>query len=703
MNAPESTTKAVGIAAPRRQRRGPSLVLAIFLGILFQALCFLRIGIDTRVMLPQQNVLATVFDTPIWHSTLFINVAFFVLAHLVLAGGFGILCWLLAGISVRAWPSAQLSRLKWTVAWLSLGALWLIVANAALYPWSSLGEIYGEAANTEWAGITAFDAVCLVCGLSISSTLACALWKTAHARAYGMAAIRVTKARTLALVGVVATALVGVAVASISKSLPQPDVHKPNIILIGIDSLRADIALENKWGLSPNVSAFLRQSVTFTDAITPLARTFPSWVSILTGREPQTTGAYINLLSPSVIHTGETLPQTLRKIGYKTQYAIDEVRFSNVDASYGFDRIATPRMGASDFVLANLNDTPLSNMLLTTRVGAWLFPDSYANRAAATTYDPDTFVKRVRHEFEFEAPTFTAIHLTLAHWPYSWATSPIRADDEQTPYAEQYKIAVRRVDQQFADMIEMLRREGALANAIVIVMSDHGEAIGTSDDHPYVSEGQGTGVNTKTTLGHGTSILSPHQYRVVLGMKFFGFGSPALAEARRIDAPVSLIDLAPTVVELLQASAADPYDGLSLAPLLHGQAIEQTAFLNRVRFTQTEFNPPKFKPGKAVTASMVANVARYYVVEPDSDRILFRETLVPRLLRERQYAAIQGSRMLAALPNKERTDFNLFLTTPTGGVLRPVDGMHPVPEAAQLRSALEKRFSVLAGTASVAQ
>ena len=75
-----------------------------------------------------------------------------------------------------------------------------------------------------------------------------------------------------------------------------------------------------------------------TDAITPLARTFPSWVSMLTGRHPHTTGAYMNLLPRELIHAGHTLPQLLREHGYRTYYAIDETRFSNIDASYGFDR-----------------------------------------------------------------------------------------------------------------------------------------------------------------------------------------------------------------------------------------------------------------------------------------------------------------------------------------------------------------------------
>ncbi len=49
-------------------------------------------------------------------------------------------------------------------------------------------------------------------------------------------------------------------------------------------------------------------------------------------------------------------------------------RFSSIDASYGFDRTATPAIGGSDFVLAWFADTPLSNVIVNTWLGALLFP-----------------------------------------------------------------------------------------------------------------------------------------------------------------------------------------------------------------------------------------------------------------------------------------------------------------------------------------
>ena len=97
---------------------------------------------------------------------------------------------------------------------------------------------------------------------------------------------------------------------------------------------------------TPNMDAFLEGSVSFSNALTPLARTFPAWVSILSGRHPHSTGAFVNLLPRELIDAGPTLPDVLGQDGYQSVYAIDEVRFSNLDLSYGFDKMLAPPMGA---------------------------------------------------------------------------------------------------------------------------------------------------------------------------------------------------------------------------------------------------------------------------------------------------------------------------------------------------------------------
>ena len=127
----------------------------------------------------------------------------------------------------------------------------------------------------------------------------------------------------------------------------------------------------------------------FKDTTTPAARTFSSWTAILTGRPPTITGARFNLAERSSVRANPTFADVLQDLGYQTIYSTDEVRFANIDESFGFDQVVTPRIGASDFLIGTYNELPLSSLVINTRIGQWLFPFSAANRGVATMFQPD--------------------------------------------------------------------------------------------------------------------------------------------------------------------------------------------------------------------------------------------------------------------------------------------------------------------------
>ena len=199
----------------------------------------------------------------------------------------------------------------------------------------------------------------------------------------------------------------------------------PNIILIGIDSVRPDYTgyFGNKTLSTPNIDEFLKASTVFTETYTPLARTFPAWTSILTAKYPKNNHARSNLAFPDPILLNEMLAKRLKHVGYETFYATDEKRFSNITERYGFDHIIGPEMGVNDFILGGLADFPLTNLVINTSLGRVLFPFNYANRAAAITYEPDAFLQLVKLGLarRSDKPQFLAIHLCISHWPYTWA------------------------------------------------------------------------------------------------------------------------------------------------------------------------------------------------------------------------------------------------------------------------------------------
>ncbi len=172
---------------------------------------------------------------------------------------------------------------------------------------------------------------------------------------------------------------------------------KPNIIIIGVDAVRPDFlgffGSDNK---TPYFDNFLNQSTVFSESLTPLARTYPTWVSILTGQYPKKNGIRLDLAEHITFDLHETLPAILQRAGYQTLYATDETRFSNIDQRFGFDKTITPPIGFNDFLLGSLNDFPVSNLLVNTFLGRYLFPYSYANRAAYITYNPTTFLNFIQ-------------------------------------------------------------------------------------------------------------------------------------------------------------------------------------------------------------------------------------------------------------------------------------------------------------------
>jgi arylsulfatase A-like enzyme len=620
------------------------LVLLLLASQIFLVLSFLRLFGDTGSVAFGRGVVGAILAVPIWGTKLGAELSRFALTLVLLHVLLATLAFGLARLCRLAWPNGRNSQRALGFFWLALLMVWLLAANAAWYPTSSLGEPYSDLVRRDLGGLTLFSALSTVLLAGILTVLALAISRERNL------------ARSKAVwIGAAACLAAGVA-------LPVIDVfghadsgspnEQPHVIVIGIDSLRTDYVQNAERPLTPEIDRYLDGAVEFADAYTPLARTFPAWVSIVSGRHPHATGALVNLLPRELIHAGETLPETLRNSGYRTVYAIDEVRFSNLDESYGFDEMLAPPMGASDFMLGFFADTPLANVLVNTRIGEWLFPYGYANRAAAAIYNPDSFIERVDDAVEFDQPTLLAVHLTLVHWPYTWADAPALSADESASLSlterahRNYAMAVDRVDQQFGDLMSLLQDKGALDNAIVVVLSDHGESLGESAMIADRDDRIDRQFGTQDVFGHGTHVFSRDQYHVLLGMR--AYGNELLPRDQLVlDGPVSLEDIAPTVLDMLDLGGDQRFDGRSLLPYVRGgDAIAN----DRIRYLETEFNPPDLMTDGMLSTSAVLDAVDTYEVDPVTDRVRIRADLVDGVLARRQYAAEMNGHMLAAFP-----------------------------------------------------
>jgi hypothetical protein len=623
------------------------LGLSMLLSLALLLVSYARIAGDSQSMLFRSNVLDSLLAGQIWGTALSRNLMLFVGAMLAVHLFFGLACWGVARFSLHAFGADKAKPSHHVWLWFLALTAGLLCANAAYFPYSSLGESYAEMMSPRVGALRLGGWIAL--GV-IAAAGATVLLGAARLFASGDRGLR---ARLVAAGAGAAAVLLWAWLPRTPAVLAASD--KPNVILIGLDSLRLDLvdpATSPK--VTPTLAKFVEQATWFADATTPLARTFPSMTSLLTGRQPHKTGAYMNLLPRDMIKEGDTLGRILGRAGYRSIYATDEVRFSNIDVTFGFDQAITPPIGSSEFLITLVADTPLSNLLVNTALGKLLFPHVHANRGAAKTYDPDRFVARIADEAEFGAPLFLTTHLTLSHWPYTWADAPPREREPDARWPEYYLNVARRADAQLETLLDMLEKRGALSNAIVVVYSDHGEAFGipqeslTPEHDPLIAS-----LNAIPRWGHGVSVLSPHQYRVVLAMRGFGKMASRIPAGLTVSAPVTLMDVAPTLVDLMGAVTETPFDGRSMTGLMARDAAAQAVFAQRVRFTETEYSPSDLtnKDGK-VSTSAVASASEVYRIDARTDRLEVKRERTNELLHIRQYAALGDKLLLAAIPAK---------------------------------------------------
>ena len=672
------------VARDRNRSDWSGLVLSQLLALVFLAGCLWWVLRELALILPVDRITASLSVEqslgPVLQRQLLAFGAALLLCHALL----GLVAFALARLTEAAFAGVAIARRGALITgWFVLLAGLVLAANATWHP----ASIFAGPDSWLLADLRGFRPTALLLYAALALVLFLVLRAARRLRA-------MNPRLALGFAGAGAVTLLAGALLAFADAGPS-NAHAasatPNVIIIGVDSLRDDLTRSRTGAVvTPNIDRFLADAYRFSDAISPLARTYGSWVSILTGRDPVSTNARVNLMPRPLVHEGVTLPDALKSHGYRTILAIDEARFANFDESFGFDQLITPPVGAVDFLLGYAGDVPLVNLLATTTAGRLLFPSNHANRAANVTYEPEDFVERLEHELDVDGPAFIAIHLTLAHWPYSWAPTARPTTPQQ--YRPAYRHAIEEVDRQFESVLQVLMRKGLLDNSLVVVLSDHGEALGGETDSMLRTTGSHREI-WDSLWGHGTSVMSPHQYGVVLAMRAFGRAELPGA-AGSFDWPVSLLDLRPTIEEFATGTAPSGVDGISLLPLLADPA-QAASIDSRVRFTETDFNTPSTLAGHYEASGIIDEAAVFYELDPATGWMQFRSNRLPFLMAHKQRAALSRDSLLAAIPGPADGSVAWLFTDrrsplPRRLVGRPDPGTEP--EAARLWDALHAHF-----------
>lgn len=312
--------------------------------------------------------------------------------------------------------------------------------------------------------------------------------------------------------------VIATTIATLPSDRPgQTTRSRPNILLITIDTLRADRlgAYGYALGQTPNLDRLAKEGVRFSDATSHAPLTFPSHVAILTGRYAGAFGIRLNGMG-QLPDTATTIAERLKAAGYRTGAVVaSAVLDDGYGLSQGFDEY-DDRISIGDADSIALTDLQRTADQVTGRAQQWL-----AAQPAG-------------------APWFLWVHYYDPHLPYS-APSAVATLAPNRPYDAE----IAFTDAQLGLLLARLDR----SRTAVIVTGDHGESLGD----------------------HGEEDHGLFLYDSTLAVPLIVAASGL--QPRVVTEQVRHIDIAPTIAALAGTSlpAEDGSDaGESLMPLLTG-------------------------------------------------------------------------------------------------------------------------------------
>ena len=315
--------------------------------------------------------------------------------------------------------------------------------------------------------------------------------------------------------------VVWLAASALAGAAESPNIIPPNIILITVDTVRADRMgfLGSKLGLTPNLDTLARESVVFTHAYSQVPLTAPSHATILSGTYPQFH--QVNDFQVALAQDLPYAPAILREHGYHTSAFIGAMVLDpHAGFARGFDR------GFDTYDAGFHQAHPGEDRYHSTeRRGG----EVVAHALAWLNQHPP-------------GPFFMWLHLYDAHDPY----------DSPEPYKSKYVAApydgeIAYVDSAVGTFLSDLRTRGLYDGALIAVMADHGEALG--------EHGEDT---------HGF-FLYDETIHVPLVIKLPGAASAGKDSAgKKIDNRVGLVDVLPTILQAVKIPVPQEVQGESL-------------------------------------------------------------------------------------------------------------------------------------------
>jgi hypothetical protein len=201
------------------------------------------------------------------------------------------------------------------------------------------------------------------------------------------------------------------------------------------------------------------------------------------------------------------------------------------------------------------------------------------------------------------------------------------------------------VDGQLKILLDSLSTSGHLDNAIVVVLTDHGEGIGSPADLLVDQDDTAMPRSTKIGSGHGTNLFSLVQNQTFMAFKRYG-GDP-YRDGDRYQRFFSY-DLQPTLLDLLGLTAQKIVRGISMVPWLEKPELDQ---IDRSLFVETGFFLPALNDLNIKINDVFSQGSSYYLINDDA-KLIINPSELGKLLQGKQRGVLRGSKLLAQVPVK---------------------------------------------------
>jgi len=338
--------------------------------------------------------------------------------------------------------------------------------------------------------------------------------------------------------------------------------EKPNIILIVVDSLRADHlgCYGYSRDTSPNIDRLAREGTFFETAIAPTSWTLPSMTSILTSLEISTHG--VGTHKTRLGDSARTIAEVLKENGYTTAGFISGVYLHPI---YGFDRgfdvyenlIANPFEAADKeqrvtaAVLSGIKESldDITSPVITERVTKWLDenqkkPFFLFIHYWDVHYD---YIPPPPYDTIFD-PEYAGT-IDARNFFFNEAINPEMPEEDLAHIFALYDGEIRFTDGHIGKLFETLEQKGLEQNALIVLTADHGDEF----------------------FEHGRKGHQQTLYDEVLNVPLIFKWQGHIPINKKATGAVGSIDIMPTILDLAGIETTPDMMGQSLRSKLLGE------------------------------------------------------------------------------------------------------------------------------------